>query len=93
MQPPLKSRLPNVVKSLFLTAYLQVLLVAVNTYQISHGRYIGAVIVGFLISWVWTGNVRRISISTRMERVVYCTGAALGTVSGLCLTQLVYHNS
>lgn len=76
--------------SLFLTAYLQVLLVAVNTYQISHAHYVGAIFVGFLISWVWTGNVKRISISTRLERVVYCTGAALGTVSGLGLTQLLY---
>lgn len=77
-------------KSLFLTAYIQVLLVAVNTWQISHQKYVGAVIVGFLISLVWTFNVRRAAFATWQERIVYSVGAALGTISGLFASHMIY---
>lgn len=86
----MKSLFRTLSVSLFLTAYLQVLLVAVNTWQIANQKYVGAVIVGFLISLAWTFNVRRAAFATWQERIVYCTGAALGTISGLCLTQIVY---
>jgi len=76
--------------SLFLTAYIQVLLVAVNTWQISHQKYVGAVIVGFLISLAWSFNVRRVAFATWKERVVYSAGAALGTISGLFASHLIY---
>jgi hypothetical protein len=77
-------------KSLFLTAYIQVLLVAVNTWQISHQKYVGAVIVGFLISLVWSFNVKRVAFATWNERIVYSVGAGLGTISGLFASHLIY---
>lgn len=77
-------------KSLFFTAYAQVLLVALNTWQITHEKWVGAMVVGFLISWVWTMNVRGVAASTRKARLIYCCGAALGTVSGIGVSQILY---
>lgn len=76
--------------SLFLTALLQVLLVAVNTYQLAHKKWIGCFIVGFAISFIWTFNVRRIAIGKLRERIVYALGAAVGTLLGLLLSIYVY---
>jgi hypothetical protein len=77
-------------RALFLTGFLQVLLVAVNTYQIAHNHYVGAVIVGFGISWCWTANVKRVAFGNKTDRFIYAAGAAVGTISGLLLTKIVY---
>jgi len=74
----------------FLLAYIQVALVVCNTWQIANGKIVGAVIVGFLISFVWTLNVKRVAFGCLKDRLVYSSGACLGTLSGLCATQLIY---
>jgi hypothetical protein len=76
--------------SLFLSAGLQVLLVAVNTYQLAHKKWVGCVIVGFLISFIWTFNVKKISIGSLRDRIFYAAGAATGTLAGLLLSIYVY---
>lgn len=68
---------------LFFTGFLQVFLVAVNTWQISHEEYVGATIVAFFISFIWTYNVKKIAFGSMSDRVVYSVGAATGTVCGL----------
>ena len=75
---------------LFLSGVLQVLLVAANTYQIAHKKWIGCFIVGFLISFVWSFNVKRIAFGKTWERVIYASGAAVGTVLGLALSTYIY---
>jgi hypothetical protein len=75
---------------LLISGYVQVLLVAVNVYQISHGHYIGALIVGFLISLVWTFNVKSIALGTWTDRIAYSLAAAAGTMTGMALPQLFY---
>lgn len=75
---------------LFGTGFLQVLLVAVNTWQIAHARWFGCAVVGFLISYVWTWNVKKIAFGTHADRVIYASGAAVGTLSGLALATLFY---
>ena len=77
-------------KSLFVTAWLQVFLVAMNTWQIANGKWVGALIVGFGISLAWTFNIKRIAIGSWPERLVYSFGAMLGTASGLGLAHLIY---
>jgi hypothetical protein len=72
----------------FLYAYTQVMLIVINTWQIAHQKFFGAVVVGFLISLVWTFNVKRVAFGEWRTRLVYCSGAALGTCSGLFLTTL-----
>jgi len=74
----------------FSTGLIQVMLVCVNTWQIANEKYLGAIIVGFLISLVWTLNVRAAAFGTIWQRLSYCLGAATGTALGLTITQIIY---
>lgn len=74
----------------FIYAYLQVMLVVINTWQVAHQKFVGAVIVGFLISLVWTFNIKRIAFGEWETRLTYCLGASLGTASGLIITKSAY---
>lgn len=71
---------------LFITGFIQVFLVCINTYFISKKFFQGVAICGFLISFVWSFNVTKIAISTIQDRLIYSFGAALGGVSGLYLS-------
>jgi len=75
---------------LFLTGSLQVLLVALNTYFIAHVMVLQAVSVAFLISLVWTFNVKRISIGSNLDRVIYSAGASFGTLVSFLIIYLIY---
>jgi hypothetical protein len=70
-------------KKLFFTAFLQVFLVSANTYFISQTMFIGIAICGFMISYLWTLNVQKISIASKRERIIYSSGAMLGGLSGV----------
>lgn len=75
---------------LFFRAVLQVTLVALNTYQVAHGHYIGAIIVGFLISLVWTFNVKSAAFGSFYDKLIYASGAAVGTGIGLLFSTFIY---
>jgi hypothetical protein len=77
-------------KTLFLTGWIQVVLVAINTWQIPNEKYIGSVFVGFLISFVWTFNVKKIAFGTLLDRVVYSSGAMVGVLSGMLIIKAIY---
>jgi len=79
----------SVLGKALLTGWLQVALVAINTYQMANRHVAGALLVGFLISLVWTFNVRT-ALGNWPERLTYCTGAALGAGTGLLITHLIY---
>jgi len=66
----------------FLTALLQVTLVAMNTVLISRGKVIPMLITGFGISFVWTFNVKKIAFGGLNDRIYYATGAMVGTGVG-----------
>lgn len=68
---------------LFTTGFIQVFFVAINTYLISKGIYAGVFVCGFMISLVWSWNIRKIAFSTLSERIYYSLGAATGSVLGL----------
>lgn len=71
------------------TGFLQVLLVAVNTVLLARSNYIGVTVVSFLISFVWSWNVRKVAFGGMTDRVLYSAGAALGGLSGLLLGNLI----
>ncbi len=75
---------------LFASGWIQVILVAINTWQIPNEKYIGAVIVSFFISFVWTFNVKRIAFGTMIDRIVYSCGAMAGVISGMLIVKLIY---
>lgn len=74
---------------LFFSGYLQVLLVAVNTVLLARANYVGVTAISFLISFVWSYNVKRTALGTLGDRLLYSTGAALGGLSGLLLGELI----
>lgn len=74
----------------FIYAWMQVSLVCLNTWQIANGKIVGAIFVGFLISFVWCFNIQSIAFSKLSEKVTYSLGACCGTATGLLISQLIY---
>ena len=69
---------------LFFTGAVQVGLVSANTILLASGNVLGVVFVSYLISFVWTFNVKKVAFGGMTDRVVYSLGAATGAVAGLC---------
>ena len=76
--------------NLFATAFIQVFLVAANTYFISKTFYIGIAFAGFGISWFWSGNVKKVSFGKIEERLIYSIGATIGGLSGVLMSKLIF---
>lgn len=56
---------------------------AANVVQLARHHYVGAFIVGFLISLLWSWNVKGVAFRSGWGGVVYAFGAAVGTILGL----------
>lgn len=87
----------NINLELFLTGLLQVILVCLNTYQIAMFAktkelimLVGIVIVGFLISFIWTFNVKKVAFGDMYNRICYASGAATGSAVGVYLGSIIY---
>jgi hypothetical protein len=75
--------------NLFMTGFLQVFLVAMNTVFVSSGHIIPMFVTGLGISLVWSWNIKKIAFSTIKERLKYSFGAATGTVLGWFLATYI----
>lgn len=71
---------------LFFTGFLQTIFVVINVYLISKEYYIGVFLSAFMISFIWSWNVKRIAFGTRRDRIFYALGAATGSTIGLLLS-------
>jgi len=76
-------------KKIFFTSFLQIGLVAINTYLITQLIWVGIFIVSFLISYLWALNVSKISVSTKQAKIVYALGAGFGAITGLIILNLI----
>jgi hypothetical protein len=76
--------------TLFGTGWVQTLLVSANIVQVSKEQYVGAALVGFFISLVWTLNVKSVAFGGWVERISYSAGAMAGTITGMTLTHWWY---
>ena len=76
---------------IFITGYAQVFLVSANTYFISRTTWLGIAVCGFGISYLWTINVRKVTIGTKSEQTIYSTGAMLGGLTGVMMAKLIKH--
>jgi hypothetical protein len=76
---------------IFSTGFAQVFLVSANTYFISRTTWFGIAVCGFGISYLWTINVRRVTIGTKTEQLIYATGAMLGGLTGVLMAKLIKH--
>ena len=68
---------------LFLTSFSHLFLGAYNIWLIANNQPIQVTIIGFLIAFTWSYNVKLISVSSLSERLVYSIGAGLGTTCGM----------
>jgi hypothetical protein len=74
---------------LFITGFLQVLFVAINTFFIGQSFYFGVFICGFTISIIWSWNVKKIAFGSINDRLTYAIGAAFGSLLGLILAKFI----
>jgi hypothetical protein len=74
---------------LFITGFIQVFFVAVNTYFLSKIFYVGVFFCGFMISLIWSWNVKKVAFGTLTDRIVYALGAAFGSAIGLLVSTLI----
>lgn len=75
---------------LIITGFTQVFLVTIQTYMIAKVFYPGVFAVGFLISFVWTWNVKKVAFGTIYDRIAYSSGAAIGAISGLFISNYLF---
>lgn len=71
---------------LFFTAFLQVTFVAMNVVFISNNQLILLLITGFMISLIWTLNVKKVAFGNWVDRFTYAFGAMMGTGTGYYLS-------
>jgi uncharacterized protein YebE (UPF0316 family) len=76
-------------KFLFISGFLQVFFVAINTWFISKQYWLGVAVCSFLISFIWTFNVSRkdgkVSFTNMQTRIAYSFGATCGAITGMML--------
>jgi hypothetical protein len=75
---------------IFTTSFIQVFLVAVNTIFLANGIIIGIAIMSFLISYVWVTNVKKANIASKMDQIIYASGAMAGGLSGYLFTSIIF---
>lgn len=75
---------------LFTTGFIQVFFVAINTYFLSKEFYIGVFICGFIISLIWSWNVKKVAFGTFKDRFYYALGAGCGSLFGLIVSTLFF---
>jgi hypothetical protein len=74
---------------LFSTAFVQVLLVSLNTILLAHKQIASSIAVAGLISYVWTFNVKRAAFGLHWDKIIYSLGAACGSGVGIYLAGLI----
>jgi hypothetical protein len=74
---------------LFSTAFVQVLLVSLNTILLAHKQIASSIAVAGLISYVWTFNVKRAAFGSHWDKIIYSLGAACGSAVGIYLAGLI----
>lgn len=73
--------------ALFLTAMIQVTFVSMNVTFIAHSKIIPMLITGFMISFVWTINVKKVALGNWLDRITYANGAMFGTGLGFFISK------
>ena len=74
---------------LFLSGFMQVFLVVLNTYFISKDFITGVILCSFGISYFWSHNVKRVAFGKEIDRMVYAAGAMAGGVTGFYLGKIL----
>lgn len=73
--------------TLFTTGAVQVYFVAINTYFLSREFYLGVTFAAFMISMIWSHNIKKIAFGTLADRILYSLGATVGSLAGLATSK------
>lgn len=68
---------------LVFTGFIQVFFVSINIYFLSRENYVGVTLASFMVSLVWSFNVKRIAFGSSVDRIIYAAGATAGSLFGL----------
>lgn len=68
--------------------FLQVFFVAINTLFIAEQKEFCVLSTSFIISIIWSFNVQKVALGSNLDKIIYSTGAALGSFLGLRLASL-----
>lgn len=68
--------------SLFISSLFQVFFVAMQPILIINSKVFAMLICGFLISLIWTFNVKKVAFGGWKDRIIYAIGAMTGTGLG-----------
>jgi hypothetical protein len=74
----------------FFASFLQIGLVAINTFFVTKLNFQAVFIVSCCISLLWALSVSRVAISTFSQKIVYALGAGFGAVTGLFLISKIF---
>lgn len=74
---------------LLVTGFVQVYFVSINTCFLAEKFLPGIIPASFLISYIWSINVRKVAFGGQRDRVIYSIGASLGSVSGLLTSSFI----
>jgi len=74
---------------LFFRGTIQVFFVVINTYFIAHDFYIGNILSSFMISFIWSFNVKSIAFGNNLDKVTYALGATTGTIIGILFSKFI----
>ncbi len=75
--------------ALFLTAIFQVTFVSMNVLFISKGFILLMLLTGFMISLIWTLNVKKVAFGGWFDRLTYASGAMIGTGIGYLISNTI----
>ena len=76
--------------ALFATGFSQVFLVVLNTYFITREFLLGIIACGFLISFIWSHNVKKVAFGSEWDRIIYSLGAMTGSILAFYFGKLIY---
>jgi hypothetical protein len=76
--------------TLFFTGFIQVYFVSINTYFLAKEMYFGVLTAAFMISIIWSYNIKKIAFGTTKDRILYAMGASLGSVAGLKTSTIIF---
>lgn len=70
-------------------AYVQVVMVAMNTVYISSSSLQLAFMTSLGINYVWSRNVKKAAFGNELDRWFYCVGGALGCITGTIVAHAI----
>ena len=74
---------------IFTFAYIQLLLIAVNTINVANGKVFLAMVTSLLIGIAWCVGVSGVAHGKVKDKIAYCMGGSLGCGSGIIVSKLV----